>query len=356
MSNQRVKLFSASVCAILICGGMGGTAAYANETAGKPTPETAGKSATKTAGKSQLIKPGEVPQGLDKTAWNKIRNQIDSESIQSVTIENQKSQIKNSSMAFQANEKGGFSAQNSGKELKMHARKKGFDVSFRDMPGLILNAVALKDSTGTTSLQAVEPVHNGKKLNTGKGLVIEWYLNRAEGVEQGFTITAAADGAKRAPATTTIMLGFSDELTVKTSPAGDKAFFHIKETGRQAYNYEGLKAWDARGHVVPARLEASNQRSEVRDQKSEINILALVLDTSGATYPIYIDPIIYGSEIKLTASDGVASDEFGHSVSVNGDVAIVGAIWDDDQGSSSGSAYIFERNAGGTNAWGQVQN
>ena len=86
MSNQRVKLFSASVCAILICGGMGGTAAYANE----------------SAGKSQVIKSGEVPQGLDKIAWNKIRNQIDSESIQSVTIENRKSSIENSSVYSQS--------------------------------------------------------------------------------------------------------------------------------------------------------------------------------------------------------------------------------------------------------------
>ena len=45
---------------------------------------------------------------------------------------------------------------------------------------------------------------------------------------------------------------------------------------------------------------------------------------------------------KLTASDGAASDFFGRSVSISGDYAIVGAHWDDDNGSNSGSAYIFE--------------
>ena len=54
----------------------------------------------------------------------------------------------------------------------------------------------------------------------------------------------------------------------------------------------------------------------------------------------------------LTASDGAASDRFGYSVSVAGDVALVGAYVDD---SSKGAAYVFERNAGGTNAWGQVK-
>ena len=46
---------------------------------------------------------------------------------------------------------------------------------------------------------------------------------------------------------------------------------------------------------------------------------------------------------KLKASDGSAGDNFGRSVSVNGDLAVVGAHWDDDDGSRSGSAYVFRR-------------
>lgn len=45
---------------------------------------------------------------------------------------------------------------------------------------------------------------------------------------------------------------------------------------------------------------------------------------------------------KLTASDGAADDIFGRSVSISEDRAIVAAIRDDDNGSNSGSAYIFE--------------
>ena len=55
---------------------------------------------------------------------------------------------------------------------------------------------------------------------------------------------------------------------------------------------------------------------------------------------------------KLLASDGLAQDWFGYSVSISGDLAIVGAEWDDDNGSSSGSAYIFK--CDGTN-WVQQQ-
>ena len=49
------------------------------------------------------------------------------------------------------------------------------------------------------------------------------------------------------------------------------------------------------------------------------------------------------TEFKILALDGVADDRFGCSVSISGDYAIVGAHQDDDNGSASGSAYVFQR-------------
>lgn len=49
-------------------------------------------------------------------------------------------------------------------------------------------------------------------------------------------------------------------------------------------------------------------------------------------------------EQELTASDGVMGDFFGRAVSIEGDVCIVGAIYDDDKGVNSGSAYIYRFN------------
>jgi hypothetical protein len=49
-------------------------------------------------------------------------------------------------------------------------------------------------------------------------------------------------------------------------------------------------------------------------------------------------------ETKLLASDGAAGDFFGYSLSVSGDKAIVGAYIDADNGLNSGSAYIFNWN------------
>ncbi len=58
-------------------------------------------------------------------------------------------------------------------------------------------------------------------------------------------------------------------------------------------------------------------------------------------------------DLKLTASDGAASDNFGNSVAISGDYIIIGAPNDDDKGFNSGSAYIYQRNADGS--WTQQQ-
>lgn len=50
---------------------------------------------------------------------------------------------------------------------------------------------------------------------------------------------------------------------------------------------------------------------------------------------------IINQNAKLLASDGAASDRFGSSSSLSGSIGLIGAIYDDDRGSNSGSAYIF---------------
>ena len=67
---------------------------------------------------------------------------------------------------------------------------------------------------------------------------------------------------------------------------------------------------------------------------------------SGSAYIFRRDMGSWPLEKKLTAYDTTTCDEFGISVSISGEYAIIGAILDDDMGSDSGSAYIFQRNSG----------
>ncbi|AQT70064.1 GLUG domain protein [Anaerohalosphaera lusitana] len=67
-------------------------------------------------------------------------------------------------------------------------------------------------------------------------------------------------------------------------------------------------------------------------------------DTAGSNAgAAYVFNANTGKELfKLTPSDSEAGDEFGYSLCVDGSVAVVGAPGNDDAGSNSGSAYIFD--------------
>ena len=77
-------------------------------------------------------------------------------------------------------------------------------------------------------------------------------------------------------------------------------------------------------------------------------------DESGSMYVFEYSSSTWNQTAKLVADDGEADDRFGHSVSVHDDTAVAGAHYDDtDNGSDSGSAYIFEYN-GTSGNWTQA--
>ncbi|MGB0370299.1 MAG: hypothetical protein ACPGN3_03050 [Opitutales bacterium] len=63
--------------------------------------------------------------------------------------------------------------------------------------------------------------------------------------------------------------------------------------------------------------------------------------SSGSAYVLIFVNGGWSEIAKLLANDGEAGDYFGYSVSVYGDTIMVGAYGDDDNGSESGSVYIF---------------
>ena len=73
---------------------------------------------------------------------------------------------------------------------------------------------------------------------------------------------------------------------------------------------------------------------------------------SGAAYVFLHADGAWTQEAKLKASDPGANDIFGRTVAIDGSTIVIGAPLDDDQGASTGSAYVFER---GESGWSQVQ-
>jgi len=64
---------------------------------------------------------------------------------------------------------------------------------------------------------------------------------------------------------------------------------------------------------------------------------------SGAAYVFEKIGGVWAQTAKLTAADGAAFDWFGFSVAVSGNTAVIGSVFDDDRGTASGSAYVFEK-------------
>ena len=63
----------------------------------------------------------------------------------------------------------------------------------------------------------------------------------------------------------------------------------------------------------------------------------------GASGSAYLFDVVTGSQIsKLLPNDGAVADEFGRSTAISGTTAIIGASYDGDNGSKSGSAYLFD--------------
>lgn len=64
--------------------------------------------------------------------------------------------------------------------------------------------------------------------------------------------------------------------------------------------------------------------------------------------------------IKAVASDRTASDNLGYSVAISGDYAVVGAYHETDDNQSNylyqvGAAYVYKKDEGGTDNWGEVK-
>ena len=116
-------------------------------------------------------------------------------------------------------------------------------------------------------------------------------------------------------------------------------------------------------------LESSGEKTQPVPQKQRKNacmavlLPTIVIAVGGCVWEMGFDGIIGGDHMinnayaeesvllvtnetaKLTASDGATGDWFGFSVSVYNNTAVIGAYYDDDNGSNSGSAYVFEKNS-----------
>ncbi|MGL5019246.1 MAG: FG-GAP repeat protein [Luteolibacter sp.] len=166
------------------------------------------------------------------------------------------------------------------------------------------------------------------------------------------------------------------KLTASDAASGDEFGYSVSVSGNTlvvgAYLDEGLGFDNGSAYVFirtdstwseQAKLSASDAAKSSDDRFG--NSVSVSGDTvvvgayrdddgsfsdSGSAYVFTRNGSIWSQQAKLTASDAASGDWFGYSVSVSADTVIVGAYFDDDGGSDSGSAYVFTRSG---STWSQ---
>ena len=201
--------------------------------------------------------------------------------------------------------------------------------------------------------------------STGSGpWLTEWYVNDETGLEQCFSLAGPPPDAGSQPAEIVLELAMQGNLTPALS--GDGATIDLAAAdGSPVLHYGGLRAADATGRELGARLELDGQR------------VRLVVETADALFPIAIDPTIVGlSGAASRSAEGGAADgstitglsptanwsveggdagiELGYSVATAGDVngddysdVIIGAPYYDGGKADQGRVYVYYGSASG---------
>ncbi|HQR31713.1 MAG TPA: hypothetical protein PLK30_03180, partial [Blastocatellia bacterium] len=159
----------------------------------------------------------------------------------------------------------------------------------------------------------------------------EWYVNGEGGLEQGFTLNEPPGGSgKRAEHKLRLALSVNEDWRAVADEDGKHVTLLGSAEG-EAIDYSKLVVWDANGSPVKAALLVEDER------------VIIEVNDATATYPLTIDPV-FALQQKITASDGTASDRFGSSVALDGNLAVVGSYTDDiGANADQGSAYVFIR-------------
>jgi len=271
--------------------------------------------------------PEEIPEGLTKTNWGKIRASIERDRYR----------------LHKDDRTGAHQAPNYAHDLHATFTREGFEVSpCREEKAWIWGLRLTRYGYGSDLHAVTGPekmITQDNRIEYHRGDMVEWYINDHRGLEQGFTLKSRPSVKKGSD-----LLQLQMRSTGNLKPVVEKQGKGIvwRDThGKEVLRYSGLYAYDANEKELSATMAA--------DQEG----IRIIVEDHEAVYPITIDPFI--ERKKLLASDGSGADYFGISVSISGDTAIVGAYGGDDRGFWSGSAYIFSRHQGGADNWGEVK-
>jgi len=174
------------------------------------------------------------------------------------------------------------------------------------------------------------PQINDARIEFHRDGVVEWYENRSDGLEQGFTLNRMIEGSGFLRL---ILEIYGDVTPVFSKDRQVIDFFTL--SNKKVLRYGKLKVWDSEGRPLASHLELTGNR------------LDIVVDDKEAVYPIVVDPVFTSYEWSIEGDQTGA--QLGLSVATAGDVnkdeysdVIVGApFYDIDGNADAGKVFVF---------------
>ncbi|MCW8926065.1 MAG: FG-GAP repeat protein, partial [Xanthomonadales bacterium] len=238
-----------------------------------------------------------------------------------------------------------FRASNYGNGFSMQFNSRGMTLKERrqDSPWqLTMRLVAYGQPHSIQPVQQATLQTDGRRVTYHRGNISEWYVNRNDGLEQGFTLNDKPENYQ-ADQPVQVNLSLDGNVQPHWVDEGQTLGFYDGDQ-RKVFNYSKLIAHDATGQNLPATMQLADGQ------------IILEVDTADAAWPVTIDPL-FSTETKVTGvdSDATAGDDFGFSVALDGDTALIGSYLDDSFGmTNDGSAYVFVRTQTSWNLQGKL--
>ncbi len=273
----------------------------------------------------QPIPPGKVPEGLQKSDWQSIHAAHNAWKHEFRQVD------------------GKWQAHNPGQRWTTTFDERGFLAMPQEAEwtwGLELVSYGFAANPNPVSGTAESSAVGQKLTYRWQGGLEEWYVNDGRGLEHGYTIAKRPEAARDGEP---LVFTIATRGTLKPGVSSDAQTVHFRdEVGAPILNYSGLKVWDAEGKILASRFAAA-----------EGDYFRLLVEETGAKYPLTIDPIAQQAYLKARNSGG--DDFFGESVAISGDTVGVGANGEDsskggvnitpnESAVESGAAYVFVRN------------
>jgi hypothetical protein len=339
-----------------------------------------------------------LPDGLSASDWSSIRAVYEASQRSALTVE------------------GGYMTRNPGQRWRTHFDGRGFmttpDVGDWSW-GLQLVRYGREGAERTVTTPMRTAADGARVDYEWDAALTEWYVNEACGLEHGYTVheqPKGLNGGAWVPPMPCLQFTLVVRGDLRPQVSGDgRSVAFRNSNGAAVLNYSGLTVFDSDGAAVPARfdqagnelrltvddrdarypltidplaqqayLKASNTEegdrfgwsvavssntvvvASVADDSSSTGVNGDGADNSaedsGAVYVFVRGPGgIWSQQAYLKAANSGASDFFGWSVAISGDIVVVGAPGEDsaatgfngnsadDSAIDSGAAYVFVR-------------